>query len=98
MASASSSSASSGAPENAFDFTRPAFRRDPYPTYRALRESAPLHCAQGGLGRYWVLTRHADVTAVLRDPRMSVERARQFMPAPLAPGTDVETLHPLARA
>lgn len=86
------------APENAFDFTRPAFRRDPSATYRALRESAPLHRVQGPLGRFWVLTRHADVTAVLRDPQMSVERDRRFRPAPLAPGTDVETLHPLVRA
>jgi cytochrome P450 len=35
---------------------------------------------------------------VLRDPRMSVERNLQFAPTPLAPGTDLESMHPLARA
>jgi cytochrome P450 len=97
MASASTPTAPPR-PADAFDFTRPAFRRDPYATYRALRESAPLHCVQGAIGRFWVLTRHADVTAVLRDPRMSVERVARLAPAPLAPGTDPESLHPLARA
>lgn len=39
------------------------FRRDPYPQYRALREADPVHRTLG----MWVLTRHADVTTVLRD-------------------------------
>lgn len=97
--------ASSGAPAASppgglgFDFTRPAFRRDPYPTYRALRESAPLHCLESDRGtRFWVLTRHADVTAVLRDPRMSVERGFPPQPPPIAPGVAPETLHPVVRA
>lgn len=85
-------------PESPLDFTRPAFRRDPYATYRELRESAPLHYLQGPLSRFWVLTRHADVTAVLRDPRMSVERNLAFLPAAPATAADPETLHPLARA
>lgn len=50
---------------NPFD---PAFRTDPYPQYRLLREQAPVHRALG----MWVLTRHADVTAVLRDRSTSV--------------------------
>jgi cytochrome P450 len=37
------------------------FRRDPYPMYRSLRESRPVHRAMG----MWVLTRHQDVRAVL---------------------------------
>jgi cytochrome P450 len=41
------------------------FRTDPYPTYHALRAGDPCH---RGLGM-WVLTRHADVLAVLRDRR-----------------------------
>lgn len=45
---------------NPFD---PAFRTNPYPQYRALREQAPVHRSLG----MWVLTRHADVTAALRD-------------------------------
>jgi cytochrome P450 len=83
---------------DAFDFTRPEFRRDPYPTWRALRERAPVHCIERGPVRFWVLTRHADVAAVLRDPRMSVDRP--FQPKPPADDAPVDpaTLHPVARA
>ncbi|HNN95350.1 MAG TPA: cytochrome P450 [Pseudomonadota bacterium] len=47
------------------------FHRDPYATYRHLRESDPVHCAQILGKRFFVLTRYADVTAALRDPRLS---------------------------
>lgn len=54
--------------ELAFDMRDPAFRRDPYPRYAELRDRAePLRTDDGLL----VLTRHADVLAVLRDPNMS---------------------------
>ncbi|MBY8857388.1 cytochrome P450 [Nocardia sp. CA2R105] len=43
------------------------FRRDPYPMYRQLRESHPVHRTLG----MWVLTRHADVRAVLHDRSFS---------------------------
>ncbi|HEY6495531.1 MAG TPA: cytochrome P450 [Trebonia sp.] len=43
------------------------FRRDPYPMYRGLRETRPVHKTMG----MWVLTRHADVRAVLRDRSFS---------------------------
>ncbi|GAA2805489.1 cytochrome P450 [Saccharopolyspora taberi] len=43
------------------------FRRDPYPFYRRLRETKPVHRTMG----MWVLTRHADVQAVLRDRTFS---------------------------
>ena len=39
---------------------------DPYPTYRRLRDEAPLYRIER-LG-IWVLSRHADVLAALRDP------------------------------
>ncbi|MGH3565124.1 MAG: cytochrome P450 [Pseudonocardia sp.] len=44
----------------------PAFRADPYPHYRRLREAAPVAAIAPGT---WVLTRHADCTALLRDSR-----------------------------
>jgi cytochrome P450 len=42
-----------------------AFQEDPYPTYAALREHAPLH--HNSEHDFWALSRHADVAAALRD-------------------------------
>ena len=79
------------------DFTRAEFRRDPVPTYDELREKSPICRVDRGIVHFTVLTRHADVVAVLRDPRMSVDRS--FQPRPIADdGVDPATLHPLARA
>ncbi len=52
-----------------------AFRTDPYPTYAALREAGPIHWSEEFFGGAWLLTRHADVEAVLRDSvRFSAQR------------------------
>jgi hypothetical protein len=50
----------------------PAWRQDPYPYYRRLRESAPVYRSR--VLRAAVLTRYDDVLALLRDPRFSVRR------------------------
>ncbi|MFD6392280.1 cytochrome P450 [Nocardia sp. NPDC060259] len=58
------------------------FRRDPYPVYRALRETRPVHKTLG----MWVLTRHPDARAVLHDksfsagliPKLVTEQARRL--------------------
>jgi cytochrome P450 len=42
-----------------------AFQEDPYPTYAALREHAPLH--HNSEHDFWALSRHADIAAALRD-------------------------------
>jgi cytochrome P450 len=52
----------------AFDPSDRAFVRDPYPRYAELREAPVLHPSDEGL---WVLTRYDDVSAVLRDTRLS---------------------------
>jgi cytochrome P450/thioesterase domain-containing protein/acyl carrier protein len=44
----------------------PDFLADPYPFYALLRDLAPVYFDEALDG--WVLTRHADVTEVLRDP------------------------------
>lgn len=49
---------------NPFD---PALRSDPYPIYRRLRETEPVHRSPLG---FWVLSRYADVAAVQRDPSL----------------------------
>jgi cytochrome P450 len=51
-----------------------AFLDDPYPTYRALREAGPIHWSEEFFGGAWLLTRHDDVEAILRDPRFSAQR------------------------
>lgn len=52
-----------------------AFLADPYPSYAELREAGPLHWSDEFFGGAWLLTRHADVDAVLRDSvRFSARR------------------------
>jgi cytochrome P450 len=50
-----------------YDPFAPAFHEDPYPVLAELREHEPMH--RTGLGIY-VLTRHEDVFALLRDRRL----------------------------
>ncbi len=54
------------------------FYADPYPTYRALRELAPVHrCPDGS----WFLTRYADCLSVYRDhARLSSDKRAEFGP------------------
>ncbi len=53
----------------------PDVRDNPYPAYRALREEDPVYWSD--LMQGWLLTRYADVLAVLRDvSRFSSERDR----------------------
>ena len=51
-----------------FDPFDPLWASDPFPLYADLRERAPIH--RNDLG-FWVLARHADCLAVLRDRRAS---------------------------
>jgi hypothetical protein len=53
----------------------PAFLQDPYPAYAAMREAGPIHWSDDFFDGAWVLARHADVDAVLRDDtRFSARR------------------------
>jgi cytochrome P450 len=60
------------------DITDPDFIADPYPTYRRLREKAPVHKSAAG---FWVLMRYDDVMAVLRDPRFGKEAVQKLVQA-----------------
>ena len=51
-----------------FDPSDPRWVIDPMPLFDELREEAPVHLTPDG---YWVLSRHADCLAVLRDRRAS---------------------------
>jgi cytochrome P450 len=68
------------------DVTIPVPRRCPFappPEYQQLREQAPVARLTMASGRTaWVLTRHADIRAVLADPRFSSDRSHPGFPAP----------------
>ena len=50
----------------------PAFRDDPYPALKRLRESQPVHQAPFGM---WRLTRYDDIERLLREVRAGVRRS-----------------------
>lgn len=50
----------------------PAFRDDPYPALKQLRELQPVHRAPFGI---WRLTRYADIERLLREVRAGVRRS-----------------------
>ncbi|MBA8930773.1 hypothetical protein BC739_008020 [Kutzneria viridogrisea] len=68
-----------------FDPRDPAVRSDPYPIYRRLRETDPIHQSHFG---YWVLSHYADVDAVLRAPGVSSEFYRNTTWAQRRGGVD----------
>lgn len=49
-------------------FTDPAYWHDPYPYYDRVRELGPVYQSPSGV---FVLTGHADIAELVRDPRMS---------------------------
>jgi cytochrome P450 len=75
-------------PRPVFDPFDPTWSSDPFPLYADLRERAPIH--RNDLG-FWVVSRHADCLAVLRDRRASsdslnvaVERMPEGFRTPVA--------------
>lgn len=48
---------------------------DPYPVYRQLRQTGPL--CRGGPAQ-WVVTRYADVSALIRDDRLGAEFDKEY--------------------
>ena len=60
-------------PLSILDLLQPAYTQNPYPLYHQLREQDPIYWDERF--QSWVLTRHTDVIAILRDPRFTAERA-----------------------
>jgi cytochrome P450 len=54
----------------------PRMRIDPYPTFARLREQAPVYFSEAH--DCWLITRHDDVSACFRDPRLSANRANRY--------------------
>jgi cytochrome P450 len=72
----------------------PEFVADPYPTYHRLRAEDPVH--RHPLG-FWVLTRHDDVAAVLRDARFVKEPIAAVVAARMGIATPAVPLSMLER-
>ena len=58
----------------AFNPMDPSLAADPYPHYKRLRETDPVH--ESPLG-FWILTRHAEVATVLGDAETYQHRYAQ---------------------
>jgi cytochrome P450 len=81
------------------DISSPQFKANPYPTYARLRAEEPVCRATIGGGRKaWLVTRHADVVALLRDGRFAKDplNARDEHGESKAPWTP-PLLRPIAR-
>lgn len=68
-----------------FDPSHPDFRDDPHPFLAQMRECAPLF--RDGFGQWWA-TRHADVSAGLRNRALSVDPRPLGADAARGPGRD----------
>jgi cytochrome P450 len=64
--------------------TDPAVLIDPYPALAWLREHDPVHWSAEA--HSWIVTRHADVAAAFRDPRLSADRVKVLIHIALAGG------------
>ena len=49
----------------------PEFRDDPYQFFRLLRENEPVHQTPFGV---YLVSRHADTSAIVRDPHLSTDQ------------------------
>ncbi len=75
----------------------PQLRSDPYAIYRSLREEDPVHWSP--LMQVWVLTRYADVLALLRDhDHFSSQRERAIHPLVQQMESYREASGPIGRA
>lgn len=62
----------------------PGYDENPYPMYEQMRQQAPIHYWQDGRG--WVISKHDDILAILRDPRFTPDRQQWELAALEGPG------------
>ena len=72
-----------------YDALAPEVVLDPYPTYRRLREAGPL--CRVGPGS-WGVTRHADVSALMRDPRLSHDFPEEYLDLSINSGPSADMM------
>ena len=87
----------SSVPDPALDrhLTSDAFYADPYPTYARLRDEHPVYWCEPW--RSWIVTRHADVMAMLNAPARYASAGRQTPLLARLPTAAQERLRPLRR-
>ncbi|AUX23277.1 cytochrome P450 [Sorangium cellulosum] len=75
-----------------FDPLSLEFTEDPQRFYAPMRERAPVYYYEPG--RFWVLTRYADIDALTRDPRFTIDpRAWRYPQPPAYPrGSELEKI------
>ena len=81
------------APALHFDPTDPSVRADPFPLFALLRAQDPVHWSPMFKG--WIVTRYADVQAVLNGPALSADRITPFYAS--LPGAMQERVKELVR-
>lgn len=81
---------------DAVDLGDPALLRDPHPAYRRAFAHGPLHVSSDPTSRTCFVGRHAEVSALMRDPRLSSDRVR-FLAHRLAP-PQKQAIAPLLRS
>ena len=81
------------------DLFSPDFNANPYPAYAEMRSAAPVHRVSLPDGRsMWLVTRYADVSAVLRDGRFVKDWRNAMTPEQIAQVPPIpEVMKPLSR-
>jgi cytochrome P450 len=77
-----------------FNFFLPEFRQNPYPFYKRLRESDPVHWGisfEPGIDGMWHIARYSDILQILRDQRFT----HQAPPDNSAGATSPDFIDPL---
>jgi pimeloyl-[acyl-carrier protein] synthase len=72
----------------ALDLFDDNLREDPYPKLREIQERDPVHWSE--LARGWLITRHDDVSSLLRDSRVSADRTPSTVDAVWRRGSDTQ--------
>ena len=82
-------------PADIFQPTSPQFLNNPYPAYKTLRREAPIFFYEPW-GK-WILTRHEDVNALLRDKRLGRVIAHTLPDAETPQLSDLEAQFEISR-
>ncbi len=80
------------------DIFSPEFRRDPYPTYRLLRDEMPVYPSTSEKGlEMWLVTRYDDALTLLKDDRL-IKNRMSLLPPEMVAALDIpDVVKPMMR-